>query len=374
MEMVGKKFSIKSGRALYEIRFPAEVFKSPEAMEIVFTQLYNAATPDNLMETYLDGKRPLNYSIELVSRGGDVHFYMTVPEKNVNALQDNLYAQYPGVEVIRQTIDYTAEIPHDLNGISFMSFHFNKKKNSVYPIKTYIDFGLDKLPKEEEKVDPMTPMLEMLAGIQANQQLWIQFLFKAHRKKLFKHGQLHAEGTWEENILEEINKRMGRDKEETENAGFERLTLGERKLIESMERQAGKYAFECAGRVVYISHKGEGNYDGGLFSRMIRSLSQTEIVAQNGIGIRWRTDFNYKFLSDPFGKRVPALKKEELHEYKLRVLFPKNGAMANNIFSTEELATLFHIPGRVAMTPTLNRVPSTRGEAPSNLPTGPLPI
>jgi len=374
MEMVGKKFTIKSGRVIFEVKLPAEVFKSPEAMEMVFTQLYNAATPDNLMETYLDGKRPLDYSIELVSRGGDVHFYMSVPEKNVNALQDNLYAQYPGIELIKQTIDYTAEIPHDLKNISFMSFHFGKKKDAVYPIKTYIDFGMDKLPKEEEKVDPMTPMLEMLAGIKPNQQLWIQFLFKAHRKKEFKHGQLHKEGTWEKNILKEVDKLMGRDEENSENSTFERLTLGERKTIEAMERQAGKYAFECAGRVVYISQKGEGDYDGGLFSRMIRSLAQTEVIGQNGLGIRWRTDFNYKFLSDPFGKRIPALKKEELAEYKKRVLYAKNGAMGNNLFSTEELATLFHIPGSVAMTPTLNRVPSTRGEAPSNLPTGVLPI
>lgn len=377
MEMVGKKFTIKSGRALFDIRLPAEVFKSPEAMEMVFTQLYNAATPDNLMETYLDGKRPLNYSFELVSRGGDVHFYMTVPEKNVNALTDNLYAQYPGVEIIRQTIDYTAEIPHDLKNISFMSFHFNKKKDSEFPIKTYIDLGLDKLPKEEEKVDPMTPMLEMLAGIRPNQQLWIQFLFKAHRKKNFKNGQLHEEGTWEKGIIAKVDEIMGRDEKKKggiELEGMVRLTSGERDMIESMERQAGKYAFECAGRVVYISQKGEGDYDGGLFSRMIRSLSQTEIVGQNGLGIRWRTDFNYKLFSDPFGKRIPAMKKEELHEYKLRVLYPKSGAMGEKIFSAEELATLFHLPGKVAMTPTLNRVPSTRGEAPSNLPTGVLPI
>ncbi len=36
--------------------------------------------------------------------------------------------------------------------------------------------------------------------------------------------------------------------------------------------------------------------------------------------------------------------------------------------TTEELATIFHIPGKVASTPTLARIPSKRSEAPANLP------
>lgn len=373
MEMVGKKFTISSGRTLFEIKLPPDVFKSPEAMEFVFTQIYNAATPDNLMETYLDGKRPQNYTFELVSRGGDVHFYVTVPNKNTFAFTDNMYAQYPGVEVIKQEIDYTSEIPNDLKGWSFMSFHFNKKKDEEFPIKTYLDFGMDKLPKEEEKVDPMTPMLEMLAGIKPHQQLWIQFVCKAHRDKNFKNGQLQEEGTWEKRVLAKVDEMMGRDKEkkaEIEFEGMVKLTTIERDTIDAIQRNASKTAYEFGCRVCYASNK-ESDYDGGLYGRMIRSFAQTEIKTngRNGLGVNWRTDFNYKFFSDPFGKIIPALKREELAMYKMRKYYGKI-----KVISAEELATLFHLPGKVALTPTLNRVPSTRGEAPSNLPTGTLPI
>lgn len=373
MEMVGKKFTIKSGRAVLEIKLPPDVFKSPEAMEFVFTQIYNAATPDNVMETYLDGKRPLPYTFELVSRGGDVHFYATVPLKNIEGFNDNMYAQYPGVEVVRQSVDYTAELPSDLKGWSFMSFWFNKKEDEEYPIKTYIDFGMDKLPKEEFKVDPMTPMLEMLAGIKPNQQLWIQFICVAHRKKNFTNGQLHAEGTWEKRVMAKVDEMMGRDKDKKGSIELEdmvRLSKGERDALDAMERNAGKYAYEFACRVCYISNK-EWDYDGGLFSRMIRSFAMTESKnkGRNGLGVRWRTDFDYKLFSDPFGKRIPAMKKEELEFYKKRKFL---GEL--KIMSAEEMATIFHLPGKVALTPTLNRVPSTRGEAPGNLPTGNLPI
>ena len=134
-----------------------------------------------------------------------------------------------------------------------------------------------------------------------------------------------------------------------------------------MQRNAGKFAFEFVARVAYISHK-ENDYDGGLYSRFIRSFTQTTIKGRNGLGLYWRTDFNYNFISDPFGKRRVMLKKHEIHLYKTR-----NHHGSTKVMSAEEMATIFHLPGTVAATPTLNRVASTRGEAPSNLPTGVIP-
>ncbi len=373
LEMVGKKFRLKSGRTIFEIKLPPEVFKSPEAMEFVFTQIWNQASPDNLWETYIDGKRPPNYTFELVSRGGDVHFYATIPNKFTGGFVDNMYAQYPGVEVIKQEVDYTAEVPSDFGDFkewSAICFHFNKKNDEELPIKTYIDFGMDKLPKEEQKVDPMTPMLEMLGAIDPHRQIWIQFIVRGHRKRNFKNGQLHAEGTWEKRIQAKIDKLMGRDKDkkaEIEFEGMVKLTTGERDLVDSMERQAGKAPFEFACRLFYLSKK-PGDYDGGLYSKFIRNFAATENRIGNGLGVNWRTDFNYNWFSDPFAKIRPKLKKEELHLYKTRQWFKHFKVM-----SAEEMATIFHLPGTVAFTPTLNRVPSTRGEAPNNLPTGNLP-
>jgi len=376
MDMIGTKFRLNSGRTVFEIILPPEVFKSPEAMENVFTQIFNSSNPDNLMETYIAGKRPLSYTFELVSRGGDVHLYATIPNKFINGFTDNMYAQYPGVEVTKLDVDYAAEIDPSLKGISFMSFHATKKSDQVFPIKTYVDLEMDRLPKEEQKVDPMTPMLEMLAGIRPEQQLWIQIICKAHKEKSFKNGQLKSKGTWEKDVEAEICKIMQRDPktkgplgsgEGTDFDGSPRITGGERDKIDAMERNVNKYAYETAFRIIYISSK-EGDYDGGLFSRFIRTLAQTEMKNRNGIGIRWRTDFNYNFISDPFGKKVAAWKKEELKEYRKRVLYPKSGAMSFKIMTVEELATIFHLPGSVALTPTLNRVTSTRSDAPSNLP------
>lgn len=369
-EWVGRKFAYEMGRAVVEIALPPQVFKSPEAMEFVMTQIHNVASPDNLMQTYLDGKRPLPYTFEIASRGGDVHFYATVPGKFVRTLKDNLYAQYPGVEVIDLPVDYTAEVPKDLKGWSFMSFHMNKKEDEVLPIRTYIDFKMDMMPKEEEKVDPLTPMLEVISSIGPGQQVWIQFICIAHRKKSFKLGQLKAAPEWTKAAAAKVNEIMQRDPKTRvglpELDGAPRLTQGERDTVVAIERNTSKYAYETGIRWCYVVDESVSKFDSTIIPRVIRSFAATESRTQNGIGVKWRTDLNYKLFADPFGKKIPAMKKDELKYYKKRSMYP----MDKKIYSVEELATLFHLPGLVALTPTLNRVTSTRAEAPANLPTG----
>jgi hypothetical protein len=151
--------------------------------------------------------------------------------------------------------------------------------------------------------------------------------------------------------------------------GAPRLTQGERDTVTAIERNIGKYAFETGIRWCYIVNESVTKFDASIIPRVNRSFAATEIKNRNGIGVQWRTDLNYKMFADPFGTKIPAMKKNELKYYKKRSMYP----MPKKIFSVEELATVFHLPGLVAMTPTLNRVTSTRAEAPANLPTGILP-
>jgi hypothetical protein len=374
LESVGHKYTYEQGRTYLEIVLPPVVTKSPEAMEFVFTQIHNVASIDNLMQSYLDGKRPLPYTFELVSRGGDVHFYATIPAKFVQNFKDNLYAQYPGIEVVELKLDYTAEVPNSLENWFFMSFWMNKKEADVLPIRTYIDFKMDQMPKEEEKVDPITPMLEAISSIGPGQQVWIQFICVAHRKKNFKNGHLEAKPEWTKDAAKKINEIMQRDPKTRiglpEMEGAPRLTQGERDTVVAIERNTSKYAYETGIRWCYLFDQSVGKFDPGLIARVNRAFAATESKTQNGISVQGRTDFDYKFFADPFGKKLPAMKRDELKYYKKRSMYP----MKSKVFSAEELATLWHPPGLVAVTPTLNRVTSTRAEAPSNLPTGQLPI
>ena len=61
----------------------------------------------------------------------------------------------------------------------------------------------------------------------------------------------------------------------------------------------------------------------------------------------------------------------ELAAYKLRSFFypPYENFLQNSfILNAEELATIYHFPGNVSVTPTLSKIASKKSEPPSNLP------
>ena len=197
-DYTGLKFQDNQGRVTLWIKPPQEVFKSPGAIESVFSQLYTSYARDNLIQTYIDGKRPLTFSFELASVDGEVRFYANVPRVKVkNALESLLYANYPGIGIVELPVDYTAEVKNDLEKHDFMGFHFVKKEDEVMPIKSYIEFGLDRMPKEEEKFEPMAPLLEHLGKCKPHERIWIQWLCTPHFKQDLKNGFLQKKGTWE---------------------------------------------------------------------------------------------------------------------------------------------------------------------------------
>lgn len=380
LEYVRKDFNLAQGRVTLELKIPQEVFKSPEAMEIVINQLHQKAGPDNHVQTYWDGKNPPVFSLELVSRGGDVRMYINTPRKKFkNLVETYLYSQYPGIEVHELDIDYTAEIPWDPNRFSMMSFHLGLTKPDAYPIKTYIEYGLKDLPKEEEKVDPISTMFESLGNVGPGEYYWVQILITANRKVTFKEGSLFKKSDWVDEAREEIKKiiekaakRVGIKADEIKEKGTninQMLTDTEKDTIKAIERSLGKNAFDVAIRSMYIA-KSEVFNPGEKIAVMLSGWKSYEDLNRNSIGPRWRTDFDWNWWQDPKGKRAKHLKKEELNEYKRRTYTHHNENDDTKVMTTEELATVFHIPGKVVTTPTLSRIPSKRSEPPSNLPVG----
>ncbi len=369
------KFAFENGRVTLRIKLPQEVFKSPEAMESVFAQIHNPNGADNLWQAYVDGKHPLVSSFELVSIGGDVRFYVNVPRKKIkNAIEAQLYAQYPGIEIHEEIVDYAAEVKWNPEEWAMMSFHIVKKSDDVLPIKTYIDFGMDKLPKEEFKFEPMAPLLEHLGKAKPHERLYVQILCTPHAKQDFNSGSLQKTSTWEGKAAAKVNELMGRDKtklgpEETESRPV--LTMAERDTIAAIERNVGKYAYEVGIRAMYITKPDK--FDGEMIGPLLKSFAQYDIIGRNGLGTRAKTEFDNAWFQDRSGKKQENLKKKELESYKARTYEEqdkKGKADVAKIMSVEELATIYHIPGSVIVTPNLSRIESTRKEAPSNLPTG----
>lgn len=376
MNYVRGKFVLSQGpRVTLDIKIPEEVYRSPEAMEMVLTQIYYKATPDNLMDTYLDGKHPLTFSLEIVSTGGDVHFYINTPRKKwKDIIETHLYAQYPGIEVTELPVDYTAEVVWDDHAFDVFAVHFGLKKADAYPIKTYYDFGLADNPKEEEKNDPITSILDLLGAIGPHERIWIQIMIKAHKDYDFSTGSLRAVPDWKVDIDKEIENILAKCKKRgitsDENGGsLGQLTDGERQTIKALERSRSKFAYNTSIRAIYTAKKDHYRV-GDRIGAVIALWQQFADNNLNAISVKWRTDFDYSIWQDPSGRRREAMKKQVLNHYKRRIHVPFDRNDKGSILTSEELATIFHLPGKVVQTPQVARIASTRGEAPPNLPVG----
>lgn len=349
---------------LLEIKLPREILKSPQAMEIVLSALHQ--TPEGTWYTRLtEGTIRLWSSLEIVSIGGGIYFYVRVPEKIKNVVESAFYSQYPGIE-ITEADDYTKYVDygHPESEWELEGFQFELNKEDPYPIKTYVDYGLDKNPKEEEKVDPLSSTLELLGSMKPGEQMWIQFLIMAAKDRFPKKGTWFGKTDWKGQAKELIDAKVATTTQEG-NKDPNRLKPGDKKAIEAIERNITKLGFDCGFRSLYIAKKDV--FDKLNFGAMASATKQYNSADLNGFkpGISTAIKFPWQDLT---GKKA-ALKKYTMFDaYRRRSYFYPPYVYKPFIFNTEELATVYHLPGSVAQTPTLKRIESRRGEPPANIP------
>lgn len=368
------------GSVLLEIKLPKEIYKSPLAMELVLGAMHQTADEGNWYQKYWLGQTRSWFSLELVSIGGNIRFFIWMRKKYRNSLESHLYSQYPGIEVY-EAEDYTKDVYFDPDKHRLFGVHWKLSGPDPLPIKTYVDYGLDQDLKEEYKIDPMATSLEFLSTVTAGHNVWIQIIIRAHKKekrvplpwskKIEKFAWSEVVDNWKEEAKKEKEKILKKLKDSKEEGGFPRIpTKGEAESIAAIERSVSKIGFDVGIRTIYFADKDiyNGMYVAGLFG-YFKQYSSPEF---NGFGSKgWYAEFG-----DPitdWWKSKKMFPYRLLDEYKLRRFFfsPYMGKWFYSkpfVLNSEELATIYHFPGSVAAAPTLERIPSKKSEAPSNLP------
>ena len=361
-----------TGSILLEIRIPKNTDKSPAAMEMVIEGIWEDVI-GSLTGAYLEGEVRDVFSLEIVSIGGEVKFFIWAFPKWKNIIESRIYTHYPGAEVI-EVEDYAVKVIFDPEKMNLWGITTRLVKPDAYPIKTYIEFELDKGNKEQEEiVDPLAPVLEHLGMLKPGEQAWIQILIQGHRKEGLQDIRLFSKPDWQEGIKKEIKKIF-----ETESLVTPKpdkpllipyLTKTQDDTIKAIQRNSAKLAFDTMMRVVYVAPKEIYVKTRGV--GIIGSMRQFGSKTLNGIR-------PHKFIpgivypwEDFLNIRRRYRQKTLLEAYKRRSFFNvpfKHVFGKPYVLTTEELATLFHFPGTTVTTPTLTRVPSKKAEAPSNLP------
>ena len=131
-------FLKKQRLVLFEIKIPEESLKPIRAMENVFSGLWQGFyDPPNFWEKWWDGKVTMGLSLETVSLGGEIHFYIRCPDYRRDALEACIYSQYPEAEITLAE-DYTRLVPQDLPNKDWdmWAIDYYLFKPDPYPIKT----------------------------------------------------------------------------------------------------------------------------------------------------------------------------------------------------------------------------------------------
>lgn len=475
---------------LLEIKLPREIFKSPLATEMALNALLQGGGVNKWYSKNFSGNLPQYASLEIASLEGTLHFYVRMHKKFRNIVESNFYAQYPGIEIV-EADDYTKKIryhhlskdvkmwgasyklaktwePRDVktgevykSTIDDGAYGNEKGKNykmpaDFLPIKTYVDFELDKDPKEEFKTDPITPLLEFMGSIGKGEYFWYQVLIQdegvysggnkfpkfyvnemthehislsdmsdARKKQIrtshyIKHDDIvyDAEGYEKTRKIQDGVDSEGkpkykeipltynlRDKKDEAKAVGKKemdLTPEEKELLEVINKKMSKPLALVVVRLVYVT---KTNFNGDHVQNILSFGKPYK--GENGFAPKVSSPYDFKW-QDIGGKRSNWRSEEIFEEYVEREgFFPhipgrteldkwedmffypfsmKTRKMFRMIYegifhpfdhphpdqvsimNLEEIATLWHLPGQVAGTPTLPRIDSVKGNAPANLP------
>jgi len=337
-------------------------------MEFLFSALYQTGGEGTWLDVYWKGKTRAWYSFELCSIDGKLHFFIWTRKNFKNLIEANLYSQYPGIEIY-EVPDYTIPVHFDPETHNAFATEFELTKPDPFPIKTYVDYGMDKDPKEEFKIDPMTPLVEFLASsLGTNHNAWIQIIIRAHKAEDWDAKEnKFVDNQWAKAAVEEIKKVRKKTKPEEGETQPRRLSKAEEEVIYALERSMVKPAFDVGIRAVYVAPK--EIFNSAVSAGVVAGFRNYNSGELNGFKAVRNPDASVSFpWQDRKKKKRNKAKQELLEAYKHRGYFYNEFKSPHFVLNTEELATIFHLPGGVATTPAFDRIGSKKSEAPANLP------
>ncbi|MFQ6049813.1 MAG: hypothetical protein ACE5J0_02110 [Candidatus Paceibacterales bacterium] len=373
---------------LLEIKIPKEILKPVRAMEDVMNSIFGVIYhPPDWWETWIDGQLLTSLSFEIVSIGGEIHFFIRVFEIYRDGVEAAIYAQYPEAEITIAD-DYTKAVPQDIpnKDWDFWATDYVLLKEDAYPILTYKKFEREVEPVEEKRVDPVATLLEALAKIKPGQQFWIQITAKpvtSEESKWIKKGEAlrdklakrPAKAEFKPMALEALEvlitgKPPGPppEKEEPIIPPEMKLTPGEREVVAAVEEKISKPGFQTNIRFIYL-----GKRDVFFKANLRLGFTYFNSYATEHLNrlIPWGATLTkihkswFLPLNLLVSRRTYLRKRKIFRNYVNRdtPLFPRAGG--EFILNIEELASLYHFPSwRVAPVPGLPRIEAKKGPPP----------
>lgn len=380
---------------LLELIPPPDIpFSSPKAADSLFAGLHGMYGINLAWKPqFFTGKVPDWFSFETVSNGGEIHFYIRCPEGQRNHVESLVFAQYPEAE-IRVADDYIALIPEhlDLAQYDTVGMEMEFTKDPAYPIKTYQEFEEAGGKDEYARLDPIAPLVEIMSALRPSEHLWVQYVLRPTGGEWAKAGQkvidkiIGKEEKKEEpplaGVFKAIDTTLGiapeEKKEEKKQFSIQNITPAQKAVLERVEYKLAHLAFKVGIRILYVARKDVFNGSrtatvAGMFKQLYNNSMNT-FKPGNGTWDAGALAWIFPSGKGFFAAQRVAEKKKAIYANYRRRSFPHKYLDDDEpelgvILTTEELATLWHLPGLNVKAPLLPRVQAKKGQPPALLPT-----
>ncbi len=396
-------------RKILEVRVPDNTQETLANMEAVLEMISYGSGESLWFPVWWNGRKRPVYSFEIVSRGGSVAFIISTRAFWVDAVRSAIFAFYPKAQIL-EIDDYTYDIEYDEETHSMFAFEWKFESNNALPIKTYVEFQLEKrqspgalsgtsLPAQQPQplVDPLASLYDFFGSIRGDEQMWLQYVFRTQKyprqpedaadnpldREYWNKQKLPKEI---QNALVALEKKIRSGREDGADSVV--LTQSEKRLQEIGPRLREKQALEVGIRLIYVASKNVFTPARITPMTAIYKLTKTEDNSFVPHGTLLDDVYNVPSLEPPrrdkdaekqlllqlFRDRMfwyaPALyaycaADERRWSKKLRE--PSRKRIAT-VMTTETLTTVCHFPTVHVRTPSVQRTLSTTVEPPENLP------
>ncbi len=368
--------------ALLELRIPRNVEKSPQAMEQVLMSIHAFRNKANdFKEMYIEGEITKWFTFEMVSLGGEVHFYVRIYRGLINLVQAAFFSFYPDLDIV-EVPDYVENLPVSVkslyeSGNDLWGSEMVLQEKEFYPTKTYSDFEMS--TEEEKRFDPISSFIETLSKANKDEFVGVQILIAPTGYEDWK-------DRWDEEV-ENLRQQSKKTKKEIgvdeTLATFTMRSPRQTEVLKAVEENLSKPAFETLIRFIYMSPKATFT-DSYPRRGIVSAFNQYAALDMNSFVQNYSVSTRTKLWQKPFifpKTRGEYRKARILFNYKHREVPPERfiGRVMNSFvlnwelskrfrMNTKCLATLFHIPTTVVLTePHLRHLETRKSGPPAGL-------
>lgn len=389
---------IYKGMVFLRIHLPREIESTPKSMDQVFHNIHGILGHIRSWEKFVWREHQPWFSFELVGMNGNLYFIVAVEKKRKSTIITALQSEYPDIE-IEEVADYTLSVPLDIPNKDWNvhGYEFTLVNEDIWRIKTFEDWELEKEIEAGRKLDPIAQWAEVCSDLKPGEHLWLQIVMSpiaSNENNWFDKAAGVRRGfdkpqEKEEPIMEQVTGGI---------EDFFRAIAGRPLASELKEKEFSRLRFPSTLDVLIVKVLGS-KMERPIFEVNVRGiyLAQHELFSSSRRAslrgfVRPFADYtnNYfraqdktetritRFLHFFPQTRINIKRRRALWYYRMRYLRREEpirgqfGFSEKNLLyrlNTQELATIFHFPGREASAPGLRRLPFKKSKAPVDLPT-----